>query len=115
MTSFRKVSFFIFAVLLMSVIAYGQGTTSALSGIVTSAGNPLPGVTVTVSSRALQGTRTSVTGEGGGYTFPALPPGMYTVNFELSGMQSVTRAVQLTLARASSADVDLKEIGRAHV
>ena len=76
------------AVLLLGGIAHGQGTTGNLVGTVTSDGNGLPGVTVTVSSPALQGTRTAVTGDAGGYNFPALPPGDYTVTFELDGMQT---------------------------
>ena len=71
----------------VSAFAQGTGTRSSLSGIVTTGGKPLPGVSVTVSSPALQGTRTTVTGEGGGYNFSSLPPGMYIVTMELEGMQ----------------------------
>ena len=95
-------------VALFAVSAFAQGTSSTLSGTATSDGAPLPGVTVTVSSPALQGTRTAVTGDGGGYTFPSLPPGAYTVTFELAGMSKVTKNVQLTLASTSRADADLK-------
>jgi hypothetical protein len=56
----------------------------------------------------LQGVRTAVTGEGGGYTFPALPPGSYTVAFELDGMQKVTRKVTLALATTQHADAAMK-------
>ncbi|HEX6161336.1 MAG TPA: TonB-dependent receptor, partial [Thermoanaerobaculia bacterium] len=77
-------------------------------GTVTTDGAPLPGVTVSVTSPAMQGTRTAVTSENGGYTFAALPPGAYTVVFELSGMQKVTKKVQLTLAGTARADADLK-------
>lgn len=100
------------AILLIATSAYPQ-TTSSLTGTVTSDGNPLPGVAVTVSSPALQGTRTAVTGDGGGYTFPALPPGMYTVKFELSGMQNITRSVLLTLAQTNAVDADMRVGGIA--
>src|SRR6185295_6806075 len=56
----------------------GQATTGSLTGKVTSERNPLPGVTVTISSRSMQGTRTDTTGEAGGFHFPSLPPGDYT-------------------------------------
>ena len=75
---------------------------------VTTDGAALPGVTVTISSPALQGTRTAVTGEGGGYTFPSLPPGTYTVVFELSGMAKVTKTVSVLLASTARADADMK-------
>ena len=111
MTRFRHL--FLFAlVALVAVSAFGQ-TTSSLTGTVTTDGAPLPGVTVTVSSPGLQGVRTAVTGEGGGYTFPSLPPGAYTVTFELSGMSKVTKTVNLGLATGSRADADMKMSGVA--
>ena len=71
----------LFAVLLLiGGAAFGQGTTGSLVGTVTTEGAGLPGVTVTITSPALQGTRTAVTGDNGGYSFPALPPGDYTVD-----------------------------------
>ena len=60
--------------LLVASVAVGQ-TTSSLSGTVTTEGVGLPGVTVTISSPRMQGTRTAVTGEAGGYSFGAIPPG----------------------------------------
>ena len=86
----------------------GQATTGSLTGKVTSEGHPLPGVTVTISSRSMQGTRSDTTGEAGGFHFPSLPPGEYTVTFELSGMQSVRRNATVNVAQTSSADADLK-------
>jgi len=53
---------------------FAQATTGTLTGSVTSEGRPLPGVTVTVASPSMQGTKTAVSGEAGGYNFPSLPP-----------------------------------------
>lgn len=107
MPNSRQVLVFLFTFLLATA-AFGQGTTSSLAGTVTSDGAPLPGVTVTVSSPALQGTRTASTGDAGTYLFPALPPGQYNVTFELSGMQKVTQKVTLSLAQNGRADVAMK-------
>lgn len=107
MPHMRQVLVFLF-MFLLATAAFGQGTTSALSGTVTTEGAPLPGVTVTISSPALQGVRTTTTGEVGGYNFAALPPGMYTVIYELSGMQKVTKKVTLNLAQTAHSDADLK-------
>ena len=96
-----------FVAILCAVGAFGQ-TTGSLVGNATTDGAPLPGVTVTISSPALQGTRTAVTGEGGGYTFPSLPPGTYTIVFELSGMAKVTRTEQVVLASTARADAAMK-------
>ena len=67
--------------------------TSGLEGKVTDeSGAILPGVTVTISSPALQAPQLdTVTDETGRYRFSALPRGVYKVTFTLSGFQKVTR------------------------
>src|SRR2546421_9365638 len=94
------------ALLLVSTSALAQ-ISGTLTGTVTTDGKPLPGVTVTVSSPNLQGTRTTVSGGNGDYNFPALPPGTYSVAFELEGMQRVTKTTVLKLAETSRVDADL--------
>ena len=68
--------------LLVSAPGFAQGTSATLTGTVTSAGTALPGATITVSSPALLGTRTTVSGSNGDYSIPALPPGDYSVVIE---------------------------------
>jgi len=52
----------------------------------------LPGVTVTLSSPALQlGQVTDVTNAEGNYRFTQLPLGTYQVRYELSGFQPMLR------------------------
>jgi len=94
-------------VFLSALSAFGQ-TTAALTGDVTTDGKGLPGVTVTLTSPALQGTRTTVSGENGGYQFSGLPPGDYTVTFDLSGMATVTKHVQVRLSQTARADAEMK-------
>ena len=105
----RKPSVFLAALglFLAAGWAWAQGTTSAVTGTVTSDGKPLPDVTVTVSSPSLQGTRKTTTGPNGVYNFGALPPGDYTITFEHEGLQTVTRKQRLLLAETSRADADL--------
>ncbi|HEX6084061.1 MAG TPA: TonB-dependent receptor [Thermoanaerobaculia bacterium] len=98
---------FCFLVLCCAIPLIAQ-TTGSLSGVVTTEGNPLPGVSVTVSSPSLQGTRTAVTSEAGGYSFPALPPGQYSVRFELSGMAPVEKRTTLQLSQPAKVDADLR-------
>src|SRR4051812_21458789 len=57
----------------------------------------VPGVTVTVTSPALQGPRSTVTDKEGLYAIRALPPGEYQVRFELSGFAAVTRTSNVLL------------------
>lgn len=96
-------------VLLAAVGAFAQSqTTGGLTGTVTLGGSPLPGATVTISSPQLQGTRTEVTDTNGNYHFPNIPPGDYTVRFEMESMQAVTRTVKVSLSSVSRADAEMK-------
>lgn len=98
----------LFVLVLIPVGLLAQGTTGSLTGIVTSQGAPVPGVTVTASSPAMQGIRTAVSGEAGGYYFPNLPPGVYDLTFDLTGMQKVNKRVTINVAQQSKADVEIK-------
>ena len=69
---------------------WAQAPTGTISGHVVSAdGQPLPGVSVSVMGPYLQGTRTTTTGVNGDYIVPLLPPGDYTVSFEIGDFQTV--------------------------
>jgi hypothetical protein len=84
--------------------------TGTLSGVVRDAQSAvLPGVTVSVSSPSLiGGARTTVTGETGNYQFTALPPGEYTVTYDLSGFTTLKRdSVVVQVARVTRLDVEL--------
>jgi len=94
--------------LLIPYTLYAQATTGNIIGTVTSQGKPLSGVTVTVASPSLQGTRTAISGEAGGYNFPSLPPGDYTASFELSGMQAARKRVTVDVSTTSRADIEMK-------
>ncbi|HEX7138746.1 MAG TPA: TonB-dependent receptor, partial [Vicinamibacterales bacterium] len=102
-----KRTLFVLALLLVAASAFAQ-TTATINGTATTDGNPLPGVTVTLSSPAMQGTRTAVTGAAGGYTFNGVPPGNYTVKFELQGLQSVTKKVSVGVSQVGTADAQMK-------
>src|SRR5688572_26425748 len=77
----------VLGVLLLAGALFAQ-TTGSLTGRAALDGNALPGVTVTVTSPNLQGARVAVTDVNGNYNLGALPPGAYTVKFEMEGMQT---------------------------
>src|SRR5215470_16449705 len=84
------------ALLAFAGVATAQTTNGTISGHVSDAqGLALPGVTVNASSPNLQGVRTVVTSENGDYVLSLLPPGIYTISFELSGFQTSSKAVSL--------------------
>ena len=82
--------------------------TATITGKVSADGAGLPGVTVTVTSPNLQGSRNAVTSATGDYIIPLLPPGDYTATFELAGMQTINRKVVLSAARSEVVDVGLR-------
>ena len=54
------------------------------------------------------GVQTSVTDAGGNYRFPALPPGTYTVTFELPGFNTLKREnIQISLGFTATVNVEL--------
>ncbi len=88
--------------------AAGQGLPSAtLTGHVTTGDTALPGVAVTAKSPALQGSRSTVTSSNGDYAFNNLPPGDYTITFELASFQPLTRSVRLGASQKEKLDAAL--------
>ena len=102
--------FILVAGLLLTAAPARAQQTSNLTGVVTDAqGAVLPGVTVTATSPALIGTQTVVTEPNGGYRFATVPPGAYTLTFELSGFQTFKRAnIVLALGQTLTVDTQLQ-------
>lgn len=98
--------------LIVGSVAWAQGAPRArITGQVASAdGEGLPGVTVTFESPSLQGTQVMITGVGGNYASPPLPPGEYTVTFELSGFQPVAQRVLAGATQTVSLDMTLERV-----
>ena len=93
----------------MSSPAWAQEAT--IFGQVTDeSGAVLPGVTVTVSSSALQVKQVvEVTNASGEYRVTPLPLGTYTVEYTLGGFQTLRReGVRLTAGFVARIDVGLK-------
>ena len=78
--------------LLWATPLVAQDFRGRINGTVTdNTGAVLPGVTVTATSPALIQPQVQVTGADGVFRFIALPPGVYTIDFELAGFQNVKR------------------------
>jgi len=102
------------AVSLLATSAFAQGggasSTGTINGKVTDASQAvLPGVTVTATSPALLGPQVSVTNAEGSYRFPGVPPGTYTVTFELPGFSTVkNEGIEIRLGFTATLNVEMK-------
>ena len=73
-------------------ILRAQGHTGTIQGRVADpSGKSLAGATVYLSSSAMQGNRTVLTGKSGGFDFAGLPAGIYTLSVEMPGFQTLIR------------------------
>ncbi|MCM2316290.1 MAG: TonB-dependent receptor [Thermoanaerobaculia bacterium] len=102
-TTSRACAFAAALILLTGTTALAQ-VTASLRGVVTTDGTPLPGVSVTITSPQLQGSRGAVSDNNGGYAFQALPPGKYGVKFEAAGMDPVTKTAIVVLNVSNRVD-----------
>jgi hypothetical protein len=87
----------------------GASTTGSINGrVLDTSGGVLPGVTVSATSPSLMGVQTSVTDSGGNYRFPALPPGTYTVTYELPGFNTMKREnISISMGFTATVNVEL--------
>lgn len=115
----RRVRIIGVTAVLMTALAtavFGQtvsATTGALNGkVVDASGGVLPGVTVTITSPSMQGVQSDVTNAEGNYRFPALPPGVYKVVYELPGFATLVReGIRVGLGVTVTLNADMKVAG----
>ena len=90
-----------------AAIASAQSVTrgEVLGRIVDQHGNALPGVTVTLTSKATVTPILTTTGSDGQYRITNIQPGEYTLTSELSGL--ATSSIGVTVRVGSSTKIDL--------
>ena len=90
--------------------AAAQGVqTGVLRGTVVDAQElAVPGVTVTVTSPALQGSRSTVSGMDGAFAIGLLPPGEYEVQFAIQGFAPERRSASVPLGQTADLNVSLR-------
>ncbi len=103
----RRLLLFVAFLLFLGVPAFAQ-MTGVMTGTITSAGAPLPGATITISSPSLQGSRSAVSDVNGNYNVPGLPPGDYSVSIELGGLKTVNKTGRVSLDGTTRVDGEMK-------
>ncbi len=94
---------------LVALPLLAQVPTGNITGHVTDGKDALPGVTVTVTSPNLQGSRTAVTTASGDYIIRFLPPGDYRVRFELQGFQTLDTTIKISAAQDARLDAAMPQ------
>ncbi len=94
---------------LVATATLAQVPTGTLTGNATDGTSTLPGVTVTITSPSLQGSRTAVTSVNGDYIFRFVPPGDYKVKFELQGFQTLDTTVKISAAQTSTVNATMPQ------
>ena len=107
----RLLRFTFLFVLLTGGAALAQtvsSTMGAIDGKVTDTSSAvLPGVTVTISSPAMMGSRNTVTNPTGDFRFTAITPGDYVATFELPGFVTMKRT-EIHVAAGFTASLNIQ-------
>jgi outer membrane receptor protein involved in Fe transport len=94
--------------------ATAQTETGRVAGLVTDAsGGVIPGATITLTSLGTKAMRTSVSDDGGRYTFSNVLPGEYELLVELAGFSSRRTRVQLVVGGAVELTAKLEVAAQA--
>src|SRR5215467_5236783 len=87
-----KISLLLALSLIVCISTATAQTVGNINGRVTDNSDAVvPGVSITLTSPAIQGQQTTITDEAGNYRFILLPPGVYTVKFDLPGFKTLVR------------------------
>jgi hypothetical protein len=94
-------------VMVPAVFSQSKETGAITGKVMDEESNPLPGVTLTLTSPNLMGARSSVADAAGVFRFPALPPGEYQVKAELSGFGTAIRE-KIRVNTTSTLNIDIQ-------
>ena len=101
---YRLTMCLVILVLAIAGTALAQTSGSSLTGRVIYESEGLPGVTVTVTSPALQGQKVTTTNAQGDYIFKSLPPGEYKVRFGFASFTTLEKDVKMSTAQTRTLD-----------
>ena len=102
------------ALLWTPVTTWAQSPTGTITGHVSDAqGKTVAGATVTVESPNLQQAQKTTSAPNGDYIFKLLPPGQYTVSFQLSGFAPVKMTLTVAAAEPVTLNATLRPAAQA--
>ena len=108
--SFRAAACWLALIVVFSVSVSAQTSFGTIVGNVTDeSGATIAQVVVSVTNEGTAAARTVTTGEGGSFTVPSLPSGIYTVQAEMKGFRTeIERGLKLDVNQTRRVDLTLK-------
>jgi len=107
--NFSKFLLTLIMVLVCAGMARAATTGSLVGKVVDEGGTALPGVTIMVTSPALQGQKSTTTDASGKYRLILLPPGEYELTASLPGFQTQTmKGIRVNLDVTYTVDLTMK-------
>lgn len=101
-----------FSFLMLSISAFGQGTTGQLSGTVTDPnGAVVSGAGIKITNLDTNAERETTTGDNGDFAFQLLPPGRYRIETTAAGFQTVGIEAVVNITETTTLDVPLAVAG----
>lgn len=88
--------------------SFAQQTSTIEGRVFDEAGEPLPGVVLSIQSDALLGSRTEVSRANGVFLFRLIPPGRYNLTATMTGMQTVKQDINVGLGQSARPTVVMK-------
>ena len=96
------------ALLTLCAGAYAQAPTGTILGTVTdNSGGVIPGAKITLTNKATNVARATVTNAEGFYSAPALPPGDYEVRAEGQGFRTLVRDATVVTGGNTTVDMNM--------
>lgn len=103
MNRWKRAGFWLLFVLGCSVLVWSQTGLTSLRGTVTDpSGASLPGAEVTLENSATGFRSTHSTDQTGGYDFPQIPPGKYTITAAKAGFGKQAKAAELLVSQPAT-------------
>jgi hypothetical protein len=94
-----------------ALLSQGTQTANITGTVVDAAGAPIAGVTVRLTSPALQGVRAFATDASGKFIARLLPPGFYTIQYTKEGLETRKVTQQIGIDQTFSPKVTLTTMG----
>src|SRR4051812_46748935 len=95
--------------LVLAAPVFAQTLGEITGHVSDSSGAAIPGAAITLTSLSTNAARTTVSTDSGDYTFPSVPPGLYTLRTEHAGFKSApTKGLEVRVQQTVRPDIAMR-------